>query len=767
MWQRKDWIDMNLTAGQIAQKIKVRLGYGARCLALVQSGGSGENIDHYQEAIDRALDLFNQYVNRKERRYAYVGSPSGEISLQTESSYIDLSAEEGLLGVADVEFLPPKDYSPIIDISIFNLTSRLLTSSPFTTGTISANRIGPGTPQCLTKDTKIPLLDGTERTIEELFDYAGQIWLYSYDHQRRKIVPGKAGKPFRSGINVPVFKVILDNGMSEKVTPDHLWLMKNREYKATKDLQPGDSLMPLYRRMSAKQENGYCDGYEEFLDPTANKWEFTHKRVAEFVNRSATVDENNKLVFHGGIRGSIRHHLDFNKRNNRPDNLVWMVYEDHLQFHSQFAVEHMAKLWSDPEYVAKMATVNSEVMTKLCQDSEFVKARSEGGRRYWDEEGGRERQSKRMVERHKDPIFQLNIAKGRDEFWDDPNNVQLFKDRMKRRHREDEKYKAWCVENARKLATTPAVCDICGEICFNVGHLAQHKKRYHGDPEPVICPICSRDCENKGSLVVHMKSAHGEHTPATCEICGKVCKNEMGLQRHHRTVHVGHKETICDICGTVCNSEAGLKRHKQNSHGKVEYQICFRCGKKCKKGRGYKTHMIRTHGINQFQPTNHKVVSVEFVGYEDVYDLTVPEYHNFAVSSGVFVHNTTLPELLAQRKSVLRARSLEPDWIFDPEKKWLVLWHPASPYHINYILSYQHTITTLPQTLQSRFLDTVEAYCRLTLADILGTFGNEIPGPTGPVQMDVEAMRTRGDAMLTKIEAYLKSYPFTLAAIEG
>lgn len=36
---------------------------------------------------------------------------------------------------------------------------------------------------------------------------------------------------------------------------------------------------------------------------------------------------------------------------------------------------------------------------------------------------------------------------------------------------------------------------------------------------------------------------------------------------------------------------------------------------------------------------NHKVVSVRSAGVEDVYDLSVEEHHNFAVESGVFVHN--------------------------------------------------------------------------------------------------------------------------------
>lgn len=38
---------------------------------------------------------------------------------------------------------------------------------------------------------------------------------------------------------------------------------------------------------------------------------------------------------------------------------------------------------------------------------------------------------------------------------------------------------------------------------------------------------------------------------------------------------------------------------------------------------------------------NHKVVSVEPCGQEDVYDITVDKHHNFALSAGVFVHNCT------------------------------------------------------------------------------------------------------------------------------
>ncbi len=40
-----------------------------------------------------------------------------------------------------------------------------------------------------------------------------------------------------------------------------------------------------------------------------------------------------------------------------------------------------------------------------------------------------------------------------------------------------------------------------------------------------------------------------------------------------------------------------------------------------------------------FEKNNHKVISVEFYGYEDVYDMEVEDCHNF-VANGIFVHNS-------------------------------------------------------------------------------------------------------------------------------
>lgn len=79
-------------------------------------------------------------------------------------------------------------------------------------------------------------------------------------------------------------------------------------------------------------------------------------------------------------------------------------------------------------------------------------------------------------------------------------------------------------------------------------------------------------------------------------------------------------------------SEAGRAKSSDVAH---RVHTCETCGKKIPGGGfGIHNHRRSSHGYN------HKVVSVEPLNrHEDVYCLSVPEYGNFAVDAGVFVHN--------------------------------------------------------------------------------------------------------------------------------
>jgi len=68
--------------------------------------------------------------------------------------------------------------------------------------------------------------------------------------------------------------------------------------------------------------------------------------------------------------------------------------------------------------------------------------------------------------------------------------------------------------------------------------------------------------------------------------------------------------------------------------------------KKIPWNKGLATEIYKSHYQSGFknQFSNHKVKKIEFYGFEDVYDLTVPDLHNFAAED-IFVHNCNHPDI--------------------------------------------------------------------------------------------------------------------------
>lgn len=89
-------------------------------------------------------------------------------------------------------------------------------------------------------------------------------------------------------------------------------------------------------------------------------------------------------------------------------------------------------------------------------------------------------------------------------------------------------------------------------------------------------------------------------------------------------------------------SEKGRAKSKEISNKLYKCEIC---NKEFKGPSSFSHHMKKEHN-------NHKVVSVvEIDEKSDVYCLTVEEHHNFALLSGVFVHNCGMCAVKTNRKS--------------------------------------------------------------------------------------------------------------------
>ncbi len=132
---------------------------------------------------------------------------------------------------------------------------------------------------CFSGDTRVSLADGRSLSFEELVaEQAEGKEHFAYTIRRDgKIGVERAINARVTKRDASVVRVVLDNGEEITCTPDHRFMLRDGSYKAASDLEPDDSLMPLYRKSSDKSEPGITiDGYEMAWNPRSEAWLFTH-----------------------------------------------------------------------------------------------------------------------------------------------------------------------------------------------------------------------------------------------------------------------------------------------------------------------------------------------------------------------------------------------------------------------------------------------------------------------------------------------------------
>lgn len=121
--------------------------------------------------------------------------------------------------------------------------------------------------RCLVGNTLIPLVNGSEHSIESLVGKE-PFWVYSFDLESNMVVPGLA-TAHKTAENAQLMEIKLDNNEVIRCTPNHLWLLRDGEYRRADDLVIGDSLMPLYRNLNTSK-------YERVYQPALGDYRETH-----------------------------------------------------------------------------------------------------------------------------------------------------------------------------------------------------------------------------------------------------------------------------------------------------------------------------------------------------------------------------------------------------------------------------------------------------------------------------------------------------------
>lgn len=199
---------------------------------------------------------------------------------------------------------------------------------------------------CFALNTKIKLLDGRDLSIKDIATElaAGEkLWTYSCHPITGAVVPGPITWAGKTRSDAEVLRLVLDNGEDIICTPDHKFPILGLGFVKAEDLYEGQSLIPLYTKNEKISENTIRD-YEQVFDNESREWIYTHRLVLDFLKIKGQYPEFVYNESRGNEPKTVRHHVDHNRFNNSPENLVWMSFFDHKDYHADhgFSVEAQA-----------------------------------------------------------------------------------------------------------------------------------------------------------------------------------------------------------------------------------------------------------------------------------------------------------------------------------------------------------------------------------------------------------------------------------------
>ncbi len=435
---------------------------------------------------------------------------------------------------------------------------------------------------CFSGDTKVALLDGRNISFRELVKehrQGKQNYCYTIKDDG-SIGVEKIVEPRITKRQAEVIKVVLDNDEEIVCTPDHLFMTRDGQYVMTKNLNPKQSLMPLYRKLSKIGGKITIDGYEMVFSPRGNWWVFTHL-LGDKHNLTSSV--------YSAETGETVHHRDFDKLNNNPDNLVRMTKADHIALHASL-----------PEYTIHRPEVK-EKCRQIRQSAAF-----------------RRQMSKIMSQ----PEMRQMLSARAKKQWADP------------------KYKAFMVEkflafyhgDAEYRKKNNELLDRSQRIYWSQpdNRTSQFERRVayfsvHPEKRQELSITAKEQWLDETLLYWRSETTKKQWTTAFRQ------KRKLALARTYAEKALKALHEIYRQSGKVDVGQYELLRQRTNDKSLLRYETIAERFFHSREAELVDAAIHYNHRIKAVTPLTEKI---------DVYDFEVPNTHNFALSSGVFVHNS-------------------------------------------------------------------------------------------------------------------------------
>ena len=451
---------------------------------------------------------------------------------------------------------------------------------------------------CFSGDTRVALVDGRNLSFKELVeeDKVGKRNFCYTIKGDGTIGVEEIKNPRLTKRNAKVVKALLDNDEEIICTPDHKFMMRDGYYTEISKLSFNESLMPLRRKLSEKSGRITIKGYEMVYDNLKNKWIFTHLL-------------SNNWNLYNGIYGPLinshKHHMDFNKLNNNPTNLICLSCDDHLKLHRDHA----------------SLTLHTDEVKEKCRILRRTKK-------------FRDMMSGRM----KYPKTKKVLSDQAKKQWENPEYKKFMKNKFLNFYKTNKNYrkrtlkilnasqkKYWADEVSRKKQSE-RVKNFFKKYPERRKELSESAKKQWECLELIRWRAEKTKEQWTSEFRLNRKKAYDR-------------------TYKEKTVKALHE--VYDACGFLDVDQYNSLRKQRNDKTLLKFETFA--------GKFFEGDIdLAEEAVENY---NHKVKEVISLGERmDVYDIEIPNTHNFALASGVFVHNSAKQGRSRETQAILPLR---------------------------------------------------------------------------------------------------------------